>query len=359
MIATTAALLAAALLQVTEAQRGRVAWVPNPRVTNGTWVADPANHLGAAAVATLNSEIAALEAATGAEIAVVVVDSTSGLDPFDFALALHRVWGVGKRGVNNGVLLLWVPTQRAVWISVGQGLEGVIPDRLAGRIRDEDIFPAFRNEDFDGGMIAGVRALAAAARGEARAEPVVQDDGGVSPLEVVGGVGGGAAALLGTGIGYRRYRRRKPRLCPNGHGRMRLLDESADDEHLDGGERLEENYKSVDYDVWLCDTCGHTQEIAYKSWFSKYRDCPECRRRTLKVSEKTLRSATTTSTGLKRVNRSCGNCGFKDSKEVAIPRVTSSSSSGSGGSSSGGGGGGGGSSFGGGSSGGGGAGGRY
>src|SRR3989304_5985889 len=102
-----------------------------------------------------DSEISALEAATGAGDAGVVVDSTSGLDPFDFALALHRYWGVGKRGVNNGVLLLWVPAQRAVWISVGQGLEGAIPDRLAGRIRDEDIFPQFRNEEYDAGDHAG------------------------------------------------------------------------------------------------------------------------------------------------------------------------------------------------------------
>lgn len=279
----------------------------------------------------------------------------SGLDPFDFALALHRYWGVGKRGVNNGVLVLWVPAQRAVWISVGQGLEGAIPDRLAGRIRDEDIFPRFRNEEYDAGMIAGVRALAAAARGEARAEPVVEDDGGVSALEVVGGVGGGAAALIGGGIGYRRYRRRKPRPCPNGHGRMRLLDETADDAELEGGERLEESYRSVDYDVWACDACGHREKIPYKSWFSTYKDCPECKRRTLKVRERTLQAATTASPGRRRVYRKCGNCGFRDEHEATIPRLSSSSGSSSGG----GGGGGGGGSFGGGSAGGGGAGGRY
>jgi uncharacterized protein len=351
--------LAFALVQGTDAQRARVAWVPNPRVANGTWVADPSRRLSAGAVATINGEISALEAATGAEIAVVVVDSTSGLDPFDFALAIHRAWGVGKRGANNGVVLLWVPAQRAAWISVGQGLEGAIPDRRAGRIRDEEIFPAFRRGEFDAGIIAGVRALAAAARSEGR----TASTSGASERRgrvagIITAVALGFVALFGGIAGLRRWQRRRPRPCPNGHGMMRRLDEAADDEKLEGGERLEESYRSVDWDVWLCDTCGHTEKIPYRRWTSSYSDCPECKRRTLKTSERTITRATTLSTGRKIVTRTCGNCGFKDSREVVIPRVsTASSSSAGGGGGSGGGGGGG--SFGGGSAGGGGAGGRY
>ncbi|MEI8259696.1 MAG: TPM domain-containing protein, partial [Deltaproteobacteria bacterium] len=160
------ALIAAVALQATPAQIQRIGWVPNPRTTGGGWVADPSRHLAPATVATLNQEIAALEQATGVEIAVVVVDSTSGLTPFDFALAIHRGWGVGKSGRDNGVVFLWVPTERAVQISVGYGLEGVLPDRRTGRIRDTDVFPAFRRNAFDEGVLAGVRALAAAAREE-------------------------------------------------------------------------------------------------------------------------------------------------------------------------------------------------
>ena len=51
----------------------------------------------------------------------MVVDSTSGLEPFDFALAIHRGWAVGKRGKDNGVVFLWVPTQRAVQSGHYQG----------------------------------------------------------------------------------------------------------------------------------------------------------------------------------------------------------------------------------------------
>src|SRR5688572_15956939 len=81
----------------------RLASVPNPRTTSGSWVADPARHLQPSTVATLDSMIAALERETSAEIAVVVLDSLEGLEPSDAALALHRRWGVGKRERDNGI----------------------------------------------------------------------------------------------------------------------------------------------------------------------------------------------------------------------------------------------------------------
>ena len=106
-----------ALLQITPAQAEKLRWVPNPRVANSTWVSDPSRHLRRATVDSLNAMISALSRETGAEIAVVAIDSTSGYEPFDVALALHRMWGVGQRGRDNGILLLWVPTQRAVQVT--------------------------------------------------------------------------------------------------------------------------------------------------------------------------------------------------------------------------------------------------
>ena len=153
-----------AILQITPAQAEKLRWVPNPRVANSTWVSDPSRHLRPATVDSLNAMISALSRETGAEIAVVAIDSTSGYEPFDVALALHRQWGVGQRGRDNGVVLLWVPTQRAVQISVGYGLEGVLPDARAGRIRDQAIFPAFKRGDFDAGMLRGVAEIAKVVR---------------------------------------------------------------------------------------------------------------------------------------------------------------------------------------------------
>jgi uncharacterized protein len=354
--------LAALLLQggVTPQQQARTAWVPNPRVADGTWVSDAAHHLRPATVDSINAMIAALERATGAEIAVVVVDSLAGLTEQEFALAIHRAWGVGKRDADNGLVLLWAPRDRAVFISVGYGLEGAIPDRRAGRIRDEVILSAFRAGDFDRGMLAGVSALAAAIRSEAATGAATRVRAPAEPHSpflfvlgalgaVVGTVGGG----IGGVVGVRRWRRRRPRTCANGHA-MRLLDEAADDSALDAGQRKEEELKSVDWDVWVCDTCGEVTRVPYRRLFTRITDCPKCQRRTLQTAVKTLVPATTAHGGRELVSARCRNCDYALTSERATPRLSSSSSSG--GSSSGGGGG---SSFGGGSAGGGGAGGHY
>jgi uncharacterized protein len=364
----------ALLLQATPAQIARIRWVPNPRTAGGAWVADPSHHLRDSTITLLNAEIGALERQTGAEIAVVVVDSTAGLEPFDFALALHRGWGVGKAGRDNGIVFLWIPTQRAVQISVGYGLEGAIPDRRAGRIRDEDVFPAFQRGEFDVGVLAGVRSLAEAARADSGGtrrgftprvqggETAAEERRGGGPggvLAVPAAALGGLATLIGGFVGFRRWRRRRPRPCPNGHGDLRLLDERADDEKLDQGSRREEQIGSVDWDVWVCDQCKYVLRIPYRAFGSPYHDCPTCHHRTLSVVEHVVSQATHYSEGSKRVVQHCTGCGWRSENLVAIPVLVAASSSSSSFGGGGGGGGGGGSSFGGGSAGGGGAGGKY
>jgi len=361
-----------ALLQITPAQAERLRWVPNPRVANATWVADPSRHLKPATVDSLNAIASALSREAGHEIAVVAIDSTSGFEPFDVALALHRMWGVGQRGRDNGMVLVWVPTQRAVHVSVGYGLEGVLPDSRVGRIRDQVIFPAFRRGDFDAGMLAGVAALAAAAREEkdargstmsttapnARPTAVEREPGadrGGRMALLFGGIGGGLALLGGGAAAAVRYRRRRPRRCPRGHGLMVRLDERADDAHLDRGERLEETIESVDHDVWVCPTCNYVLKVPHRAWFSSYSTCRSCKRRTLRTTRKTIVPATTSHAGQREVTELCRNCGWTRSYMETIPRIQTSSGSSSGGGSRSGGG----SSFGGGTAGGGGAGGRY
>ena len=355
-------ILAALLLAFAPADTGRLGWVPNPRITSGSWVADPAHHLRAETIATIDSAVSELERSTTAEIAVVVIDSLDGLEAGDAALRLHRMWGVGKANRDNGILLLWSPALRKTFVSVGYGLEGVLPDARAGRIQDEAIIPAFRRNDFDGGILAGVNALASAAREETYSGLERQQSArpAVSMLRrketvvwgsIIGFVLGLPALIVGVLTGRRYY----PRRCRNGH-RMRRLDEASDDALLAREELLEEGLRSVDYDAWLCDTCGDKLVIPYKRIFSGYEACPQCKRRTCKKTETVLIKPTYTSTGTKRITRNCRNCRFHDEKEVTMPRLQRSSSSGSGGGFSSGGGG---SSFGGGSSGGGGAGRSY
>lgn len=367
----------AALLLVALAQSPRdlerVAWVSNPRVATATWVSDAGNRLSPAARDSINRIIGTLERETTAEIAVVIVDSLSGMAEQVFALAVHRAWGVGKAGKDNGVVLLWAPNDRATFVSVGTGLEGVMPDRRTGRLLDEFLIPAFREQRWDDGMIATVAALATAVREETspraglvRGTPSVSvnapdRDGGGLPGPLVGILGGLGVigAGIGGGVGYRRWKRKRPRPCPKCGTMMRRLDEQKDDDHLEQGAKAEERIGSIDWDVWECPSCGETLEIPYKQFFSRFSDCPQCKRHTVESGAAvTLVAATTSSSGTSQTKHICKHCGHAWTTTATIARISTSSgssSSGTGFSS----GGGGGSSFGGGSAGGGGAGRKY
>ncbi len=339
-----------------QSDSSRLRWVPNPRLANGGWVVDPANHLRADTRVQMDSTISMLERETSAEIAVAVLDSLDGLEPGAAALLLHRRWGVGKSARDNGIVLLWSPALRKIYVSVGYGLEGVLPDSRAGRIQDEAMLPAFRRNDFDAGMLGGVRALATAAREETYSglPRAVSLRDRASSTGFLGLLGLALSAVVGFLIWLATGR--FPRRCPNGHGFMRRLDERADNAFLKKEDVLEEQLGSVDYNVWLCGNCDATRITRHRKLFSSYTDCPKCKRRTLKKSSTQLVAPSYTMTGTREIVESCKNCGHSRQYTESIPMlVRASSSSSSGGSS----GGGGGSSFGGGSSGGGGAGRSY
>ena len=90
--------------------------------------------------------------------------------------AVFRHWKIGQARTNNGILLAIFVDDRRLRIEVGRGLEGALPDALAGRIIRNDIEPRFRNKDFDGGVRAGVSAIIAATRGEYRGTGTTQGD---------------------------------------------------------------------------------------------------------------------------------------------------------------------------------------
>lgn len=108
-----------------------------------------------------------LEAKTGAQLVAVTVESTGGRSIDDYALRLFRAWGIGQKGKNNGVLLLvnrenlFAGRPGKVRIEVGYGLEGVIPDGVAGRILDDVVLPAWAAGDIGRGIVEGYLALAA------------------------------------------------------------------------------------------------------------------------------------------------------------------------------------------------------
>ncbi len=110
--------------------------------------------------ASIENVLRELEQKTGTQVAIVTLSSLEGGEIDDFAVRLFETWGIGQSGEDNGVLLLAAIEDREVRIEVGYGLEPLIPDALAGRILDEAVLPAFRQEQYGAGMAAGAATLA-------------------------------------------------------------------------------------------------------------------------------------------------------------------------------------------------------
>jgi uncharacterized protein len=123
-------------------------------------VNDFANVIDPATEAAIDLQLDQLEQKTSSEIAVATVESLSGMSVEDYADRLFKEWGVGQARADNGVLVLVAPNDREMRIEVGYGLEGVLPDGLAGQVIRDDFTPRFREGDYSGGIRNGVTHLA-------------------------------------------------------------------------------------------------------------------------------------------------------------------------------------------------------
>lgn len=128
-------------------------------------VVDNAELLTSQQKSRLTAQLESHESATSNQIVVVTLPSLQGTAIEDFGYQLGRHWGIGQAGRDNGVLLIVAPNERKVRIEVGYGLEGDLPDAIARAIIDNDILPAFRRDDYPGGIEAGVDAIILAIEG--------------------------------------------------------------------------------------------------------------------------------------------------------------------------------------------------
>jgi uncharacterized protein len=137
------------------------------------YVNDGAGLLSPQGKADLESKLAQLEKDTTAQVFVATVKSLEGYSIEDYANRLFEKWKIGQKDKNNGVLLLVSLDDRKMWIEIGYGLEPVITDGRAGRIRDADVIPMFKKNDYEGGIKAGTAAI----------EKYIRDGTPPAPLE--------------------------------------------------------------------------------------------------------------------------------------------------------------------------------
>lgn len=121
-------------------------------------------------VNALENKLVAFNDTTSNQIAIVTVNDLAGYDKSDYSFRLAEKWGIGQKGLNNGILILVKPkttaSQGQVFIAPGYGLEGVIPDIVCSEIIDNEMIPSFRNEDYYGGLDKATSVLMSLASGE-------------------------------------------------------------------------------------------------------------------------------------------------------------------------------------------------
>lgn len=97
---------------------------------------------------------------TGTAVAVVTMPDLGGAEYNDYANRLYSEWGIGRKGEDKGVLIFIAVKERKMRIETGYGVEGIIPDGLAGEIRDRYMIPYLRKNNFDEGLLNGTLAVA-------------------------------------------------------------------------------------------------------------------------------------------------------------------------------------------------------
>ncbi len=180
-------------------------------------VTDLTATLNAQQATALESRLAAFEANKGSQIAILIVPTTQPEDIAQFGIRVAEAWKIGRKNVDDGVILIVAKADRKLRLEVGYGLEGVIPDAIAKRVIAETITPLFKKGDFAGGIDAGVTQLMQLIEGEPLPappeEPSAQLNEGAFMFILFGGliagfvlsammgrVMGGMLAGLGTGV---------------------------------------------------------------------------------------------------------------------------------------------------------------
>lgn len=136
------------------------AWAADPKFPplSGR-VVDQANVLSSSTRTRLSEMLEAHEKKTTNQVVVVTLASLQGYDIADFGVRLGRAWKLGQANRNNGALLIVAPSERAVRIEVGYGLEGDLTDARSSAIIQQEIVPRFRAGDLEGGIVQGTLAI--------------------------------------------------------------------------------------------------------------------------------------------------------------------------------------------------------
>ena len=126
-----------------------------PEPTYDFYVYDEANLIDLSVKEYIVNTNELLYKQTGAQVVVATVNSLENMDINLYATKLFEKWQIGSKKYDNGLLILIAPTERELWIEVGYGLEGALPDIKVSRIINDSMTPYFSEEDYSSGILSG------------------------------------------------------------------------------------------------------------------------------------------------------------------------------------------------------------
>ena len=168
-------------------------------------VTDQTATLSAEQTASLEQTLQAFEARKGSQVAVLIVASTLPESIEQYSLRVVEQWKLGRKKIDDGVLLIVAKDDRALRIEVGYGLEGALTDAASKRIVSEVITPHFKHGEYFAGIVAGVAQIIRVIDGESLPEPAAEADRATGKLQqyvpvlfiIVLALGGLLRAVLG------------------------------------------------------------------------------------------------------------------------------------------------------------------
>lgn len=223
------------------------------------YVCNPAGILSQQACDEMDSMLYALEQKTGIETVVAVVPSIGDKDCFEFSHQLLNQWGVGKKGKDNGLVILLVTDQRCIQFYTGYGLEGDLPDAICKRIQTKDMIPYLKKGDWNRGMVAGVQAVCRRLDGSMVNDDKDTGEKGISASMLLFAILGFIVVAGVVGILAARASTRCPK-C----GKHQLQR---------SGTNLISNRSGVKTEdiIYTCRNCGHTVVRRQQSYDDNYR----------------------------------------------------------------------------------------
>jgi uncharacterized protein len=144
-------------------------------------VNDYASVMSQQQVQSLEARLAQFEQEMGHQVAVLTIPTLEGEDIEGFSIRVAENWKIGKKGFDNGVILVVAVKDRRLRLEVGYGLEGVLPDAIAKQITSNYIVPRFRSQDYAGGIIAGIDAVLRVIKNEPLPESARKKGGSQGP----------------------------------------------------------------------------------------------------------------------------------------------------------------------------------